>query len=79
MNDGKCDAAGRFWAGSLSDSSRPAPARYGASTPTSVLTHARRVDSVERLGWSPSGETFYYIDSADAAVTRSTSMSTAAP
>jgi len=64
FNDGKCDAAGRFWAGTLSfDEKEPIAALY-------VLEKDRRVRKVldgitvsNGLGWSPDGGTMYYIDS----------------
>jgi sugar lactone lactonase YvrE len=69
MNDGKCDAAGRFWAGSLSDSFTPgAGALWRLDPDLSVRRVLDGMTMSNGLGWSPSGETFYYIDSANAAV-----------
>jgi sugar lactone lactonase YvrE len=69
MNDGKCDPAGRFWAGTQSD------------VPDERRGHLYRLDpggSVSRvldgvgvsngLDWSGDGELFYFIDTADAGI-----------
>lgn len=69
MNDGKCDPSGRFWAGSLSDSFTPGAGALWRLDPD--LTAHLVLDGItlsNGLGWSPVGETFYFIDSADAAV-----------
>jgi sugar lactone lactonase YvrE len=64
MNDGKCDPAGRFWAGTKdAKGSRPIGSLYrlGADRrPAAVLTG---VTISNGLGWSPDGTTMYYIDS----------------
>jgi sugar lactone lactonase YvrE len=69
MNDGKCDPAGRFWAGSLSDLFTPGSGALWRLDPD--LSVHRVLDGMTMsngLGWSPLGDTFYYIDSANAAV-----------
>ena len=64
MNDGKCDPAGRFWAGTKDAAgSRPVGALYRLGidrSPTRILTG---VAISNGLGWSPDGSTMYYIDS----------------
>jgi sugar lactone lactonase YvrE len=69
INDGKCDPLGRFWVGSISS---PAETRAGALWRVDADLH---VDIMltgagisNGLGWSPAGDTFYYIDSQDQAV-----------
>ena len=65
MNDGGCDATGRFFCGSLASDGRPgagqvyrlAPGRE----PEAVLD---QVTVSNGLGWSPDGRTAYYVDSA---------------
>jgi sugar lactone lactonase YvrE len=61
MNDGKCDPAGRFWAGTMAfDESPGAGALYvfdGA-----VRTVLTGVTISNGLGWSPDRRTMYYID-----------------
>jgi len=64
MNDGKCDPAGRFWAGTKdAKGSRPVGSLYrlGADpTPTRMLTGLTVSNG---LGWSPDHRTMYFIDS----------------
>jgi len=67
MNDGRCDPAGRFWAGTMADDRTPgAGSLYrlqqvgGALVPQRMfggLTIANGID------WSPDGRLMYYIDS----------------
>lgn len=65
VNDGKCDGAGRFWAGTKDiDGRRPLGSLYRLDqdyTLTRVLTG---VTISNGLGWSPDQRTMYYIDSA---------------
>jgi sugar lactone lactonase YvrE len=69
MNDGKCDPAGRFWAGTKdNDGRRPIGSLYrldGDSTVDRIVTD---VVISNGLGWSPDGRTMYYIDSKTYAV-----------
>jgi sugar lactone lactonase YvrE len=66
MNDGKVDAAGRFWAGTMAmDGRRGAGALYR-------LDHRRRVELMvpgvsisNGLGWSLDGRLMYYIDTPE--------------
>ncbi len=65
MNDGKCDPAGRFWAGSMSidESVLGAGSLYVLDA---VLTHRTALTDVSLsngLGWSPDGATMYHVDS----------------
>lgn len=71
MNDGKVDPAGRFWAGTMSMSGRPAAGSLYR------LDEDRRVEQVltgisvsNGLGWSPDGRQLYYIDSPTRVVQR---------
>lgn len=62
MNDGKCDPAGRFWAGTMTSDRRPGAALYCLDERRGLR---RAVDSIalsNGLGWSPDGTTMYYID-----------------
>jgi sugar lactone lactonase YvrE len=61
MNDGKCDPAGRFWAGTMAyDESRPIASLYVFDgTVRKVLDD---VTISNGLGWSPDHRTMYYID-----------------
>lgn len=65
FNDGKCDAAGRLWAGTMSlDASRKSGALYrvGAGLDWMRMDHAFQV--ANGLDWSPDGTTMYFVDSA---------------
>lgn len=65
FNDGKCDALGRFWVGSLAiDTTRGQGALWridpdGTSTKMDDGFHISN-----GLGWSPDNKTFYFSDSA---------------
>ncbi|MCG5219160.1 SMP-30/gluconolactonase/LRE family protein [Streptosporangium sp. KLBMP 9127] len=62
MNDGVCDPAGRFWAGSQAIPRRPAATLFrldGDATITRALT---AVTVSNGIGFTPDGGTMYYID-----------------
>jgi sugar lactone lactonase YvrE len=62
LNDGKCDAQGRFWVGSISK--RPGDAalyRYDPDGSLHVMETGLTI--ANGLGWSPDGRTFYLTDS----------------
>ena len=64
FNDGKCDAKGRLWVGSLAINTEPGRGRLwrieadGAATCMEENLHV-----ANGLGWSPDGGTFYFTDS----------------
>jgi sugar lactone lactonase YvrE len=69
MNDGRCDAAGRFWAGTMSASPDHV---VGAGSLYRLEELANSMSAVRVLGgltvangidWSPDGRLMYYIDS----------------
>jgi sugar lactone lactonase YvrE len=63
FNDGKCDPAGRFWAGSMSVfDTRHAGSLYLLEKDFTVTTKIRDVTCSNGLAWSPDHKTFYYID-----------------
>ncbi len=65
MNDGKCDAAGRFWAGTQSERlTAGAGALYRLELDGSVTQVLDGVTISNGLGWSPDDRRFYYIDTA---------------
>jgi sugar lactone lactonase YvrE len=62
LNDGKCDAQGRFWVGS--SSANPGEAglyRYDPDGSLHVMETGLTI--ANGLGWSPDGKTFYLTDS----------------
>jgi sugar lactone lactonase YvrE len=61
MNDGKCDPAGRFWAGTMAfDESSGAGSCYVFDS--AVRPALEGVTISNGLGWSPDRRTMYYID-----------------
>ena len=66
FNDGACDPAGRFWAGTVTGDVRPgAAALYRLDPDGTVTTALDGVTESNGLGWSPDGGTFYFIDSGE--------------
>ena len=64
MNDGKCDPAGRFWAGTMALDERPgAGALYRLDPDGRVHAMLRDVTISNGLDWSDDGRTMYFIDS----------------
>jgi sugar lactone lactonase YvrE len=64
FNDGKCDSAGRFWAGTMAHDQRPAGgALYRLGHNGRVRRMVPNVACSNGLGWSPDDRTFYFIDS----------------
>jgi sugar lactone lactonase YvrE len=69
MNDGKCDPAGRFWAGT--QSSEPSARRSGLYRLDCDGSVAQMLDGVgvsNGLEWSRDGQTLFYVDTAEAGV-----------
>ncbi|MBF2050970.1 MAG: SMP-30/gluconolactonase/LRE family protein [Leptolyngbya sp. IPPAS B-1204] len=65
FNDGKCDAQGRFWIGSVSQATGQAALyRYDPDGSFQVMETGLTISN--GLGWSPDGTTFYLTDSAPA-------------
>ena len=63
MNDGKCDAAGRFWAGTMAlDERSGAGALYRLDPDGRVETMIERVSISNGLDWSDDGRLMYFID-----------------
>ena len=63
-NDGACDAAGRLWVGTMAlDERSPVGALYRVDPDYSVTTILTGTTISNGLGWSPSGTSFYFIDS----------------
>lgn len=65
MNDGKCDPAGRFLAGTLVRDTRHGEAALYRMESTGVSMLLDNVTLSNGLGWSPDGGTFYYIDTVE--------------
>ena len=66
MNDGKCDRAGRFFAGSMSEDESPGRGSfYKLDTDRSVSEIFTGIGISNGLGWSPDDRLMYYTDSLD--------------
>jgi sugar lactone lactonase YvrE len=64
MNDGACDAQGRFWAGTMAyDESPGAGALYRLELDGSCTTVLTGLTISNGIGWSPDGATMYLADS----------------
>jgi sugar lactone lactonase YvrE len=64
MNDGKCDPAGRFWAGSMAyDLTPEAGALHRLEVDGFVTSVLPDVGISNGLDWTPDGTTMYFIDS----------------
>ncbi|CAH1267851.1 RGN [Branchiostoma lanceolatum] len=69
FNDGKCDAAGRFWAGTMGDEpvptkvDRKAGSLYCLHTDGIVTKAFNEVDISNGLAWTSDNSIMYYIDS----------------
>ncbi|RPH36236.1 MAG: SMP-30/gluconolactonase/LRE family protein [Chloroflexi bacterium] len=65
FNDGKCDPAGRFWAGTMAyDGARGAGALYRLGADGLAERILDGVTISNGLAWSADGLTMYYVDSA---------------
>lgn len=62
MNDGKCDPAGRFLAGTIVDDGAAGTGALFQLEKSRVSTLLTGVTISNGLAWSPSGELMYYID-----------------
>ncbi len=71
FNDGKCDPAGRFWAGTISLDREPGAASlYCMDIDGSVRTMLQGVTNSNGLAWSLDGTAMYYIDTPTRCVTQ---------
>ncbi|PRX62911.1 sugar lactone lactonase YvrE [Cohnella sp. SGD-V74] len=65
FNDGKCDPAGRFWAGTMPIADgAPTGALYRLDGDGSAHKMAEEIGCSNGLGWSLDGSTMYYIDTS---------------
>lgn len=69
MNDGACDARGRYWAGTTTADRRPgAGSVYRLAADGSVDRVLTGVTLPNGIDWSPNGRTMYFTDSATGCV-----------
>ena len=63
FNDGKCDPAGRFWAGTMSQAEEPQRgALYSIEADGTVVKRLSDVSISNGIVWSSDARTMYYID-----------------
>jgi len=63
FNDGRCDRAGRFWAGTMSDVKRDPVGSLYRFEPDLTCTKLRNAIIIPNsLAWSPDGRTMYFAD-----------------
>jgi sugar lactone lactonase YvrE len=65
MNDGACDARGRFWAGTASCDGRPTAGLYRLDAGGGVRRQVAQVRMSNGIGWSPDHTWMYHVDSAE--------------
>lgn len=63
MNDGACDASGRFWAGTASHDGQPTAGLYRLDVDGAVTRVLSGVRMSNGIGWSPDSRLMYYVDS----------------
>ncbi len=69
FNDGKCDANGRIWAGTMSlDASRKSGGLYRIKPDLSWKRMDHPFLVANGLDWSPDGQTLYFVDSAQGTI-----------
>lgn len=69
MNDGKCDPAGRFWAGTMTIDRTPGASHlYRLDPDGTVQTALEGVTLSNGIDWSPDGTAMYYIDTGNRTV-----------
>jgi sugar lactone lactonase YvrE len=66
FNDGACDPAGRFWAGTAATDGQPGVGSlYRLDPDGSVTEILPGVTESNGLGWNPAADVFYYTDSGE--------------
>ncbi len=64
FNDGKADAAGRFWVGSIDEPRRPARAALYCFDEGRLTTRQQGITVSNGLAWSPDQRTMYWTDTS---------------
>jgi sugar lactone lactonase YvrE len=66
FNDGACDPAGRFWAGTVTPDMRPgAGALYRLDPDGTITAMLDGITESNGIGWSLDGTTMYFVDSGE--------------
>lgn len=70
-NDGKCDPVGRLWVGTMQLDTKPKMGSlYCIDKNLQIQTVISGLTIANGMGWSPEGDSMYFIDSADYSVRR---------
>lgn len=65
-NDGKCDAAGRLWIGTMNNSGKPGEGSlYCIDSKLTINRVLKELSISNGMGWSLKGDQMYFIDTAD--------------
>ena len=68
-NDGKCDASGRFWIGTMELKAKPGEgALYCIDRQLNIVCKEKSLGIPNGMGWSPDNKRMYHIDSQQRAV-----------
>lgn len=62
FNDGKPDAAGRFWVGTADERGEPSGSLYRFVSPGQLTPMVNGIRMSNGIGWSPDARTIYYVD-----------------
>lgn len=69
FNDGKCDSAGRFWAGTMDDAAREhTGSLYRLDPDLTVHRMDGAIGISNSIAWSPDDRTFYFADTLDGVI-----------
>lgn len=68
MNDGKCDRAGRFWAGTISSKNAPDASLFVLEAGGKLEKRFSNVICSNGMAWNGDNTLYYYIDTGQAAV-----------
>ena len=68
FNDGKCDSSGRLWIGTMERNAKPHQGKLYRMDHGKLVAVLENISISNGLGWSPDGQTMYYIDTFEQAV-----------
>ncbi len=68
FNDGKCDPSGRLWIGTMDKNAKPHQGKLYRMDQGKLVAVLENISISNGLGWSPEGQTMYYIDTFEQAV-----------
>ena len=68
FNDGKCDPSGRLWIGTMDKNAKPHQGKLYRMDHGKLVAVLENISISNGLGWSPDGQTMYYIDTFEQTV-----------